>query len=43
MSKSKKVSHSKKEEAQAKRVINMIFISAIVLALVMVIGYSVWG
>lgn len=43
MNKKKKVSHSKKEEAQANRVIKMVFISLIVLALVMIVGFSVWG
>lgn len=42
MSKNKKVTHSKKEEAQAKRVIKIVFISLIVLALVMLVGFSFW-
>lgn len=43
MNKNKKVSHSKKEEAQANRVIKMVFISLIILALIMLVGFSVWG
>lgn len=43
MSKNKKVTHSKKEEAQARRVIQIVFISLIVLALVMLVGFSFWS
>lgn len=43
MSKNKKVTHSKKEEAQAKKVIQAIFIALIVLALVMLVGFSFWS
>lgn len=40
MSKSKKVAHSKKEEAQAQRVIKIVFVSLIILALVLLITFS---
>lgn len=43
MSKNKKMAHSKKEEAQAKRVIKMIFLSLLALALIMLVGFSVWS
>lgn len=36
----KKVTHSKKEEAQAKRVIMIISIALVILALAMLIGFS---
>lgn len=44
MSKNKKrVTHSQKEEAQANRVLKIVFVSLIILALVMLIGYSFLG
>lgn len=43
MSKNKKVAHSKKEEAQAKRAIKIVFVSLVILALVMLIGFSFWA
>lgn len=43
MSKKKKVTHSKREEQQANKVIKIIFVSLIILALVMLIGYSLLG
>ena len=43
MSKNKKVSHSKKEEAQANRIIKIVFISLVVLGLIMVVGFSFWS
>ena len=36
----KKVTHTKKEEEQAKRVIKIISISLVILALAMIIGFS---
>lgn len=39
----KKVTHSKKEEAQANKVIKIVFVSLIILALVMLIGFSLVG
>lgn len=39
----KKVSYTKKEEEQAKRVLLIIGVSALILALVMMIGYSFLG
>ena len=36
----KKVTHPKKEEEQAKRVIKIISISLVILALAMIIGFS---
>lgn len=39
----KKVTHTKKEEEQAKRVIRIISIALVVLALVMIIGFSFMG
>ena len=43
MSKNKKVAHSKKEEAQARKVIKIVFISLVILALVMLVGFSFWS
>lgn len=43
MSKNKKVAHSKKEEAQAKRTIKIVFVSLVILALIMLIGFSFWA
>mgnify|MGYP001310767224 FL=1 len=44
MGKSKrKVVHSKKEEQQAQKVIKIVFVSLVILALVMLIGYSFLG
>lgn len=42
MSKNKKVAQSKKEEAQARKVIKIVFVSLIILALVMLVGFSFW-
>lgn len=39
----KKVTHSKREEQQANKVIKIVFVSLIILALVMLIGYSFLG
>ena len=36
----KKMVHSKKEEEQAKRAIKIVFVSLVVLALAMLIGFS---
>lgn len=36
----KKVAHTKKEEEQAKRVIKIVFVSLVILALAMLIGFS---
>mgnify|MGYP003623518218 CR=1 FL=1 len=40
MSKNKKVKHNQKEEQQARKVVNMIFVSLIILGLAMIIGFS---
>ena len=39
----KKVTHSKKEEEQAKKVIKVVFVSLVILALAMIIGFSLLG
>ena len=39
----KKETASKKEEAQANRVIKIVFVSLVILALVMLISYSFLG
>lgn len=39
----KKVTHTKQEEEQAKRVLKIISIALVVLALVMIIGFSFMG
>lgn len=41
--KNKKVKHSEKEERQARKVVNIIFVSLIFLALIMIIGFSLLG
>jgi len=38
----KKVTHSKKEE-QAKKVVKIVFVSLVILALAMIIGFSLLG
>ena len=44
MSKNKKnVTHSKKEEEQAKKVVKIVFVSLVILALAMIIGFSLLG
>lgn len=43
MGKTKKVVHSQREEKQAKRVLIIIGISALILLLVMLIAYSFLG
>mgnify|MGYP007024228340 FL=1 len=44
MGKSKrKAVHSKKEEQQAQKVIKIVFVSLVILALVMLIGFSFLG
>ncbi|MBP1614557.1 MAG: hypothetical protein H6Q13_2005 [Bacteroidetes bacterium] len=40
MSKIRKVTHTKKEEQQANRVLKIIFVALVALALVMLIGFS---
>lgn len=40
MSKIRKVTHSKREEQQANRVLKIIFVALVALALVMLIGFS---
>gem|GEM_PF-5988385 len=40
MSKNKKTKRSKKEEQQARKVIQIVFVSLIVLGLFMLIGFS---
>lgn len=39
----KKVTHSKKEEEQAKKVVKIVFVSLVILALAMIIGFSLLG
>lgn len=39
----KKVTHSQKEEQQANKVIKIVFASLIILALIMLIGFSFLG
>ncbi|WP_294628559.1 hypothetical protein [uncultured Bacteroides sp.] len=39
----KKTAISKKEEEQARRVVKIVFVSLIILALVMLIGFSFLG
>lgn len=39
----KKVTHSKKEEEQAKKIVKIVFVSMVILALAMIIGYSLLG
>ena len=39
----KKVAHSKKEEEQAKKVVKIVFVSLVILALAMIIGFSLLG
>ena len=41
--KKKKVTHSKKEEEQAKKVVKIVFVSLVILALAMIIGFSLLG
>lgn len=43
MGKSKKAVHSKREEEQANRVVKGIFIGLLVLALITLVGYAVYG
>ena len=44
MSKNKKIeTHSKKEEEQAKKVVKIVFVSLVILALAMIIGFSLLG
>lgn len=43
MSKNKKVTHSKKEEERANKVIKIVFVSLIILALVLLISFSFFG
>nr|WP_320057292.1 hypothetical protein [uncultured Bacteroides sp.] len=40
MSKIRKVTHTKREEQQANRVLKIIFVALVALALVMLIGFS---
>lgn len=40
MGKSRKIAHSKKEEAQAQRVVKIVFVSLIILALILLISFS---
>ena len=39
----KKVTNSKKEEEQAKKVVKIVFVSLVILALAMIIGFSLLG
>lgn len=39
----KKVTHNKKEEEQAKKVVKIVFVSLVILALAMIIGFSLLG
>ena len=39
----KKVTHSKKEEEHAKKVVKVVFVSLVILALAMIIGFSLLG
>ena len=39
----KKVTHRKKEEEQAKKVVKVVFVSLVILALAMIIGFSLLG
>ena len=39
----KKVTRSKKEEEQAKKVVKIVFVSLVILALAMIIGFSLLG
>lgn len=39
----KKVTHSKKEEERAKKVVKIVFVSLVILALAMIIGFSLLG
>lgn len=39
----KKVTHGKKEEEQAKKVVKIVFVSLVILALAMIIGFSLLG
>ena len=39
----KKVTHSKKEVEQAKKVVKIVFVSLVILALAMIIGFSLLG
>lgn len=39
----KKVTHSKKKEEQAKKVVKIVFVSLVILALAMIIGFSLLG
>lgn len=39
----KKVTHSKKEEAQANKVMKIVFVSLFILALALLIGFSFLG
>ena len=39
----KKVTHSKKVEEQAKKVVKIVFVSLVILALAMIIGFSLLG
>ena len=39
----KKVTHSKKEDVQAKKVVKVVFVSLVILALAMIIGFSLLG
>ena len=39
----KKVTHSKKEEELAKKVVKIVFVSLVILALAMIIGFSLLG
>ena len=39
----KKVTHSNKEEEQAKKVVKIVFVSLVILALAMIIGFSLLG
>ncbi|WP_321333714.1 hypothetical protein [uncultured Bacteroides sp.] len=40
MGKNHKVTHSKKEELQANRVVKIVFLALVILALIMMIGFS---
>lgn len=39
----KKVMYTQKEERQAKKVLWVIALCALVLAIIMLVGFSVWG
>jgi uncharacterized membrane protein len=43
MGKNKKVAYSKREEEKANRIVKGLFIGLIVLALVIMVGYAMYG